>query len=248
MTEIPAIGVEIIILVKPVGGAVILIGAGTAEERDLPASAAAEISVGVGDADAKFLDAVDGQKGKGPKTADGVVGDINTIEHEAALIVAGAGDFAGGSSAGLEGEQLVDLASQSGKALDLGGRQDDADGGVGGLQLDLSACGDFDGLGDFAKLHFDIEGVALGDFHDKVRDGSGAKALCGGGYFVGARDDRGEGILPVGTCRGFQGQVDVEVLDGNFGTDDGGLLRIHDGTENSAGSGRLCGRMHWEEE
>src|SRR5207247_1860845 len=93
--QIPSIGVEIVVLVEPVSGAMELVGAGTAEEGDLPAGAAAEFGVGVGDADAKLFDAVDGQESVGAEATDRVVGYVDSVKREAALVIACAGDFAG---------------------------------------------------------------------------------------------------------------------------------------------------------
>src|SRR5882762_8822298 len=101
----------------------ILVGARAAHQRDLTTRAAAVLGIGVGDTHAEFVNAVNRKKRECPQATNGIVGHVNTIQSETALIASRAGDLPGGSCARLQREEFVHLASQRRKELNLRARE-----------------------------------------------------------------------------------------------------------------------------
>ncbi len=82
MIQLPGVGIQVVILMKPVGRTVILVCTTVANQSDLAARGAAEGSIGVCDADAELVDSIytDGDDGSLVRAAsDDVIGNIDTV-------------------------------------------------------------------------------------------------------------------------------------------------------------------------
>ena len=221
----------------------ILVRTRAADEGHLTAGAAPKGCARVRDAHAEFFDGVNGEEGVSAQPADGIIGHVNPVQCKGALVAPRTGDFSGRCGAGLQGQQLIDLARQRRKPLALGHGNNVAYSRVRGLQFNARGGLDLDDVGYFAEFHLEVHPVALGDFHRKIRNGGRPESLRRDRDLIDTWWHAGEGVLSRcsgGLCLRLLGIV---IEDFHLGAGNGRRLRIGHRAYNRTTRGGLSSRL-----
>ncbi len=233
-----------------VEGAVEVVCAGFGDKADLGAGGAAGVGVGVAGGDAELFggvlggaeDAGEGEAAQLIVVVDAIEGDVALIgtaavDGAAAAVLQG-GVGAGGDGdeedAGVEREQIGDVAGFAGERLDGGVAGGVADGGVGAIE-GLRGGGDVDDFVAGLEGQGEVDGGGLIDEEFRVL-GLAGEAGDGDGDVVGG----GLQLLELVFAAGFGGGAEglpagaVEQLDGGAGND-GAAGVTHDATQGCGG-------------
>ncbi len=199
-------GVEEIVALKVVGGAVVVVGAGSEADVDdgagLPAVFGGRIFHGV-----EFLNGVDGKvRGRSPLYAfgvnhgGGVVGIVVVGAVDDEVVVLGAiaigadGEEAAAGIAldtGTKGDKVLEIAAVQGKVVNGFVVDGAAESGVGKFE-ERNFFGDDDGVRDGAGGKIEIQGEVFGDFETDGGVLGDLETLCFDADFVAAGRERGD--------------------------------------------------------
>ncbi len=102
-----------------------LVGTGLGDKRDLTTRRAALVGAEAGDGGTEFLHGIKRHRQHGVEAGGGAGGstlgivDVDAIERDIVLVALGAGHFTGGRHAGLQAEQVNDVARDERELADL---------------------------------------------------------------------------------------------------------------------------------
>ncbi|GBC78182.1 hypothetical protein HRbin08_01668 [bacterium HR08] len=202
----PCIGIQVVVLMVPVEGAVKGVPSPLAHGDELPSGGPPEEGVHIGDTGTKLLNAL-GREGKARRIAR--IGEfplrhVYAIHHPGRLIAARSGHGSGRIEPvserrdhRLKLKERIRLPIDQRKAQQVVAADHIAHGGVHRLQLHAGSRRDLDDFGDGSNLQGEVQGIGLSDFDLERRDDRLSKSRGGGRELVDAGEDVDEDILSV---------------------------------------------------
>ena len=182
---------------------------------------------------------------------DGVGGDVDAgtaggdvLNGEGAGGVVGA---VGGSDAGAELNEVVDVAGEQGDAVDGFSGDQLADGGVAGID-ERGGFSDGDDLTDLADLEDEVDGGDLVNGDADILLDHGAKALGGGADLVGSGRQRDKVVEAGAGGDGGELGAGSRVRGGDGGPGNDGTGGVGDETADAAAAGLGGGQCGGGEE